>query len=160
MNTSIYARQWDVGSFTDPDQEALQGERTPRWTAGSARARPGPATRRDDASTSSRCKHAPRRATASTSTRSAARCNARPPPPPSFLPTNRHRRSHRRRQAPALPTSNCTGNCRPRIIFEGYTIRRRARLDLVEVAATDDDTLTSTNTDPTCELTTRSRSEI
>ena len=86
----------------------------------------------------------------------------RPPAAPAFIPANQPTSS----VAPTAPsprraqTATAQATAAPEITFEGYTIRRRARLDLVEVGATDDDTLTSTNTDPTCELTTRGRREI
>jgi hypothetical protein len=146
MNTSIYKRQWDVGSFTDPGKkpykisERLDGGwecSCPAWTRHMPRAD---------------CKHIDK----------VRRALQRTPAAPAFISANQPTSS----VAPTAPSprrsqpATAQATAAPEITFEGYTIRRRARLDFVEVGATDDDTLTSTNTDPTCELTTRGRREI
>ena len=146
MNTSIYKRQWDIQSFTDPGKkpykisERLDGGwecSCPAWTRHMPRAD---------------CKHIDK----------VRRALQRPPAAPVFISANQPTSS----VAPTAPsprrsqTATAQATAAPEITFEGYTIRRRGRLDLVEAGVTDDDTLTGATTDAPDALTTRSRRDI
>jgi hypothetical protein len=128
VNTSkrsdIYARQWDVGSFTDPTKKPykVSERRDGRWECSC------PAWTRHTPRTD--CKHiikvqaALRRAAVT-----AADTIDRPEPPAAM-------------------------------VFENYTIRRRARLDLVEHEDTLTDTAETFGADTGTATARRSRREI
>ena len=114
MNTSIYKRQWDIQSFTDPGKkpykisERLDGGwecSCPAWTRHMPRGD---------------CKHIDK----------VGLALQRPPAAPaSFLPTNRHRRSHRRLQAPGAPKQQLHRQLPPRNYLRGlhHPTPRQAR---------------------------------
>jgi hypothetical protein len=130
MNTAIYRRQWDVGSFTDPTKkpykvsERLNGGwecSCPAWTRHTPRAD---------------CKHIDRIKRVLRTTPDNAILTLTPPPTLATLQPNQ----------------------RPTIVIDGYTIRRHALVDHIDVERFDEDTLI--NTDTNAPTVTRGRREL